>query len=457
MVRSILSACLCLLLAAAAPRPAASADSPNAVAGRWNIVFVMPQSAYETPVEFVVGEGGTVSATLLGPTGTFRITGTRGAIKGNALRLTADTSWGKLNLRATVAGDRLTGKYAPAGLASLFFKGDLRGLRDRGHVARPFTATFDSAWAPLERYYYAPDYGGQDMRALKDRYRPLATAARSEGEFVSAMRNMLAEFHSSHLDFFATPSVTPELHSGEAAGPTPAPYGISWKQAAPSIGYLAIQSFEDGPEVVARIDQAFAELAGNESLIVDLRGNGGGTISAAMRLGDHILPRLMPVGYFASREGLIRRGARSIEEVDRSSLGTFSGYDSEGFGREMSEKGALMLTTGGRAPNPYRGRIVLLIDEYCFSASEALASVVKETRTATLIGRKTPGLMLGATMIPIEGGWTLVLPIWDFRTPQGVKVEGVGVQPDIAVKYRNGRDADLAAALKFLGARARGN
>ena len=452
MLRAILCACLCLLLAAAAPRPAPGEAVAPAIGGRWNLVFVMPQGAYETPVEFVVGQGGSVAATILGPTGTFRITDTKGVAKDNEVRLTARTSWGRLKLQAVVEGDRLKGRYAPSGLASLFFKGELRGLRDRAHTPRPALETFDAAWSLIERGFYAPDYGGADMQGLHERYRPLAAAARSEGELVSLMRRMLGEFRTSHLDFFATPSVTPLLHEGTKQAPPPAPHGISWRQAAPGIGYLRIQSFEDGPEVVARIDQAFAALGGNEALIVDLRGNGGGTLSAAMRLGDHVLPRPVPVGYFASRQGLIDRRLSSIDQLDRSTLATFDGYSSEEFGRAMAAKGAMMLTSGGRAPRLYRGRVAVLIDEYCFSTSEALASVVKETKAATLIGRKTPGLMLAANFIPIEGGWTLVLPIWDFRTPQGVKVEGLGVEPDIKVKRKDRGDPDLAAALKFLRA-----
>lgn len=453
MLRAILCAFLSLLAAAAAPPTAAGGETGAAIGGRWNIVFVMPQGAYEMPVEFVVGQGGSVTATILGPTGTFRITDTKGFAKGNALRLTANTSWGKLKLQARVEGDRLSGRYAPTGLAALFFKGELRGLRDRAHAPRPALPTFDTAWSLIERGFYAPDYGGIDMKGLRERYRPLAAAARSEGELVSLMRRMLGEFRTSHLDFFATPSITPQLHAGTKQAAPPPPHGISWKQAGPSVGYLAIQSFEDGPEVVARIDQAFAALGGNESLIVDLRGNGGGTLSAAMRLGDHVLPRPMPVGYFASRQGLIDRKLTSIDQLDRSALSSFAGYDSEAFARAMAEKGAVMLTSGGRAPRRYPGKVVVLIDEYCFSASEALASVVKETKAATLIGRKTPGLMLAANFIPIEGGWTLVLPVWDFRTPKGVKVEGRGVEPDIKVKYRQGKDADLAAALRFLAAK----
>ncbi|HEY1404179.1 MAG TPA: S41 family peptidase [Pyrinomonadaceae bacterium] len=449
---------LAMVVAALLTLPAAVAaveeDARRSVlSGRWNVVFDMPQGFYETPVEFAVGQNGEVTATVLGPLGTFRIADTAGRLEGNKLTLDATTSYGKLKVSATLEGDRLRGRWFPAGFfARLFFKGEMRGRRDSRHVAKPRLEVFDAVWAHIERDFYTPDFNGVNGQLMRQRYRPQVAAARNDGEFLAIMRRMLGEFRTSHLDFFATPAWSKELHppAPPAAAANMATEGITWRQLAPSVGYLRIESFEDGPKVVARVDRAFAEIGYHASLVIDLRGNGGGTLSAAMRLGDYILPKLQPVGYFASRDGLARHGARSIDQLNASALPVFSGYNSEDFGREMASAGALMLTTGGRGERLYRGRVVVLIDEYCFSASEALASVIKETRTATLIGRRTTGAMLSAIDRSIEGGWTLLLPVWDFRTPRGVRVEGRGVLPDIAVKSRTGKDADLAAAVKFL-------
>lgn len=422
----------------------------NSLAGRWNVVFDMPRDSYEMPVEFVVAAGGKVTATVLGPLGTFRIIDTRARLDGNALTIDAETSYGKLKINATLEGDRLRGKWFHEGVIErLFFNGEVRGLRNKGYVSKPRLEVFDAMWEHIEHDFYSPDFNGVDARDLRARYRPQAAAARNDGEFLSIMRKMLGEFRTSHLDFFATPSRSKELHPVRATD-SDSSEGVTWKQLTPSIGYLRIESFEDGPKVVARVDRAFAELSKYAALVVDLRGNGGGTLSAAMRLGDHLLPRMQPVGYFASRAGLTRYRARSIDEIKPSRLPVFSGYDSEEFAREMVNKGALMLTTGGRAQHGFSRRVVVLIDEYCFSASEALASVVKETRAATLIGRRTSGAMLSASPFPLEGGWTLVLPVWDFRTAQGVRVEGRGVEPTILVKPRDDKDADLEAALAFL-------
>lgn len=448
--------CMVLMLAmwVAPAALAAEGDARRGVlGGRWNVVFEMPRGSYETPVEFAVGRNGVVTVAVLGPLGTFRISDTAGRLDGNKLTLDAETSYGKLKVSATLEGDRLRGTWSPEGFfARLFFKGELRGVRDRAHVSKPRFEVFEAVWAHVERDFYAPDFNGVKVRALRRRYRSQVAAARNDGELLSVMRRMLGEFRTSHLDFFATPTWSKELHPStppRAAG-VEATEGITWRQLAPSVGYLRIESFGDGPRVVARVDRAFAELGGYDSLVIDLRGNGGGALGAAMRLGDYILPRTQPVGYFASRAGLDGRRARSIDQLDPSALHVFSGYDAEAFAREMASEGALMLTTGGRAERAYRGRVVVLIDEYCFSASEALASVVKETRAATLVGRRTTGAMLAADAVNVGGGWTLLLPIWDFRTPRGVRVEGRGVEPDIPVTYREGEDADLAAALKFL-------
>lgn len=422
----------------------------SSLGGRWNVVLNMPRDSYELPVEFVVAVSGKVTVTVLGPLGTFRINDTKARLDGNKLTIGAETSYGKLTIDATLEGDRLHGKWFHEGLVErLFFNGEVRGLRDRSYVAKPPLEVFDAIWSYLERDFYRPDFNGVDVRSLRSRYRPQAAAGRNDGDFLALVRRMLGEFRTSHLEFFAAPSWSKELHPVRVTN-SDTSAGITWRQLAPSVGYLRIESFEDGPKVGGRIDRAFAELGDYAALVVDLRGNGGGALSTAMRLGDHLLPRMQAVGYFASRAGLTRHRARSIDQINPKALPVFSGYDSADLAREMTNKGALMLATGGRAERPYRGRAVVLIDEYCFSASEALASVVKETHAATLIGRRTAGAMLAANPVSLEGGWTLLLPVWDFRTPQGVGVEGRGVEPTIAVKYRDDKDADIAAALAFL-------
>lgn len=58
--------------------------------------------------------------------------------------------------------------------------------------------------------------------------------------------------------------------------------------------------------------------------------------------------------------------------------------------------------------------------------------------------------MLSSTYIKVAGDWELHFPLADYRTPQGKKIEGVGVEPNIKVEKVSGKDLDTELALEFL-------
>jgi C-terminal processing protease CtpA/Prc len=420
---------------------------PESLAGRWRLGIQMPHGYYRTPVEFTVKPDGRVELAVLGPLGSVSIRSGSGRISGGKLSMSAETSFGRLRVRARVAGDSLSGTWSPAGLfGRFFFKGEVRGERDTGSKATTSrTGIFDAVWEALDARFYDPRFGGVDWWAMRDRYRPRVEAARSDGELVATIRAMLAELRSSHLEFFALPGTDPVWVPKESAEVN----AVAWRVIGAEVGYLKISRFDDDERWRAELDRAFAEFADLPSLIIDVRGNSGGSLGLALRVGDHVFTTQRPVGYFLTRRGLVRRGAMSIDEIASDSLPTYSAYDSAAFQAMLDREGGVMLETGGRIAEPYRGRIVVLIDEFCYSATEAFAGVVKETGAATLIGRRTAGAMLGADFVSLGDDWVLVLPVMDFRTAGGARLEGVGVEPDIAVKKGRG-DPELKTALKLL-------
>ncbi len=420
----------------------------DSLGGRWLLSFEMPDGHYQTPVEFVVKPDGKIDFAVLGPLGSFNITQGDGRLSGRKLSLNATTSFGKLKVNAALDGDKLRGEWSPAGFfASLFFKGEVSGERDRT-VSTPASRTklFDAVWEQVNAKFYDPRFNGVDWQAARVRYRPQIESARTDGEFVAIVRRMLAELRSSHLEFFAAPDNRPVWTPKQNAQAKP----VSWRPLSSTVGYLKISSFDEEAQPLADVDRAFKELNDLPSLIIDLRGNGGGSLGLAMRVGDYIFAEQRPVGYFVNRAGLMKREATSIDQINSATLPVYSGYDSDGFNKVLEQSGGVMLATGGRADKRYGGRVVVLIDENCYSATEAFASVVKESRAATLVGRRTAGAMLGAGYFPLADDWKLVLPVINFRTAGGVRVEGVGVEPDIAVKPKRGGDPELARALELL-------
>ena len=68
------------------------------------------------------------------------------------------------------------------------------------------------------------------------------------------------------------------------------------------------------------------------------------------------------------------------------------------------------------------------------STCEPIVYALKNTKRATIIGEKTFGGMLAASPFVVTGKYRLMLPIADFYTYDGVRLDRVGVSPDIETK-----------------------
>lgn len=97
--------------------------------------------------------------------------------------------------------------------------------------------------------------------------------------------------------------------------------------------------------------------------------------------------------------------------------------------------------------------VVMLINRGVRSGKELLAFGFKKLQIGTLIGERTAGATLGGRLFVLQDGALLYLPVVETLV-DGVRLEGVGVAPDLAVPdslpYSAGADAPLAAAVRVL-------
>src|SRR5437660_7074874 len=118
---------------------------------------------------------------------------------------------------------------------------------------------------------------------------------------------------------------------------------------------------------------------------------------------------------------------------------------------------SMTLVTEGLGPQPFHGRIVVLINEHTHSAAEMVASFAKQNRLATVVGTATAGEVLGGANFNLPGGYILRMPVAGWYTWQGECIEGIGVPPDISVEnspqtLAAGNDAQLEKALDLVKA-----
>jgi len=151
----------------------------------------------------------------------------------------------------------------------------------------------------------------------------------------------------------------------------------------PGVGYIKISSF--GATTVDEFETKLAELNGKgaQSLILDLQGNGGGLLMAAVGMANEFLGRDQMVVY--------TEGRRSPK----------SGYVADGRGHFRD------------------GKLVVLIDEYSASASEIVSGAVQDWDRATIVGRRSFGKGLVQRPIEFHDGSLIRLTVAKYYTPVG--------------------------------------
>ena len=116
----------------------------------------------------------------------------------------------------------------------------------------------------------------------------------------------------------------------------------------------------------------------------------------------------------------------------------------------------------GQLRDAFEGRLAVLIDQLSMSTSEIFAAGLKVTGRARLFGTTTPGYALPAMTIRLPNQDVLYHVVSDLTDPEGRRIEGRGVQPDVEIPLDRldllaGRDAALEAAVEWAGAEGSGN
>lgn len=173
------------------------------------------------------------------------------------------------------------------------------------------------------------------------------------------------------------------------------------------IGYIKINRF--GATTYDEFMNALASLKGQgmQDLILDLQGNGGGYLNAAIDIANEFLDEKELIVY---TEG--RRSARRD-------------FFANGKGRHLN------------------GRLVVLVDEYSASASEIVAGAIQDWDRGTVVGRRTFGKGLVQRPIDLPDGSMIRLTIARYYTPTGRCIQkpyekSIDYDADLIERYNRG-------------------
>jgi carboxyl-terminal processing protease len=202
---------------------------------------------------------------------------------------------------------------------------------------------------------------------------------------------------------------------------------VSKTLGAGTVGYVKLSGFSDAAaRQLADALEAHVK-AGRTRLILDLRGNPGGYVTAARAVASQFIG-----------SGVIF-------------------WEQDAQGNQVATEAA----PGGAATDP-KLRIVCLIDGGSASASEIVAGALKDTGRATLVGEQSFGkgtVQRWQELTGDAGAFKLTIARW--LTPDKHWIHKVGITPDVVVQLPKsipaGADPILEKALEVLGATDQGD
>ena len=136
----------------------------------------------------------------------------------------------------------------------------------------------------------------------------------------------------------------------------------------------------------------------NTNLIIDLRDNPGGTVVSAVEIAD----------LFLDDEVIVKENYRTKKDIV-----------------EKAKDGHIKI----------KYPIILLTNSSSASASEILSGALKDNGKAILIGEKTFGKGLINQQFELDQKSSIVLSVAEYETPNGTKIHGVVISPDIEVLF----------------------
>ncbi|MDY3120951.1 S41 family peptidase [Suipraeoptans intestinalis] len=200
---------------------------------------------------------------------------------------------------------------------------------------------------------------------------------------------------------------------------------VDYRMLENQIGYIQVTEFD--AVTAEQYQKAMDDLTqqGMTGLVVDLRGNPGGSLDTVCQMLDTMLP-----------EGLIvymedKSGARTEETSD--------------------------------AEHQFTKPLAVLVDGNSASASEIFAGAIQDYGIGKIVGTQTYGKGVVQQIFELKDGSSVKLTIAEYFTPKGRNINGKGITPDVKLEApasgsgtesqtEPGEDAWVAEAVKAISA-----
>ncbi len=330
-------------------------------------------------------------------------------------------------------------------LLALLMTGILSSCIGEDEFTNSPQGNFEALWSIIDERYcffeHAEEEFGLNWNDVYTKYAPLVDKAESNAELFDIYGNMLRELRDGHVNLTSIYGTTYYWewhldHPSNFSDSIQRNYlgndfrltnGIKYSTLLPdSIGYIYVESFANGFNE-DNISVMLLRLAKMKGIILDIRNNGGGMLTAAESLAGHFVGEKRHCGYIQHKTGKGHNDFSSPEPLHIKPASVVWGKP-----------------------------VVLLTNRSVYSAANHFTMLMKPLPQVKVIGDKTgggSGMPLNSTL---PNGWSIRFSACPILDIEGRHTE-FGIEPDENIHmtptdWAKGRDTIIERAKEIIKA-----
>ncbi len=302
---------------------------------------------------------------------------------------------------------------------------------------------FQALWKCIDEHYcfldYKKDEIGTDWNNVYTKYHSRLHSKMTRMQLFEVLCDMLSELKDGHVNLYCSADVgrnwswhedypenlDTELRKQYLGTDYKIASGLQYRILDDNIGYMVYESFSSAIGE-GNISDALFYLRSCHGLILDVRGNTGGSLENAERLSSHFTNERRLVGYIAHKSG---PGHSQFSTPQAEYIDPSSGY---------------------RWQKP----CIVLTNRSCYSATNTFVRNMKECPLVTILGDQTGGGSGMPFHSELPNGWTVrfsACPMYDAQMRQ---IE-FGIQPHIfcaldSTEMAHGHDTLIETARQLI-------
>ncbi|MDR2232424.1 MAG: S41 family peptidase [Tannerella sp.] len=307
------------------------------------------------------------------------------------------------------------------------------------YVSSPRT-NFEALWKILDEHYCFFDYKQVDWNDIRQKYSVLISDTMNQQALFNTLGNMLAELKDGHTNLISSFDVArywswyedypanfnSELHKAYLGTNYMIAGGMDYLRLSnEQIGYIYYASFSSGVGE-NNLDYIFDYFKDCKGLIIDVRENGGGSLTNSDRIAARFLQEKIVTGYIKHKTG--------------------PGHN------DFSELFPIELSPSSRSR--WLRPVVVLTNRHSFSATNDFVSKMKMLPQVIIMGDRTGGGSGLPFNSELPNGWLVRFSASPMLDADKQDIEH-GIDPDVKINLTpgdiaRGRDALIEAAIQLI-------